>query len=35
MSKVELISKTIGLNSYKELDNNEIIAAIDLLIAGI
>jgi thymidylate synthase (FAD) len=28
MSKVELISKTIGLNSYKELDNNEIIAAI-------
>ena len=25
---VELISKTIGLNSYKELDNNEIIAAI-------
>ena len=26
--KVELISKTIGLNSYKELDNNEIIAAI-------
>lgn len=28
MSQVELISKTIGLNSYKELDNNEIIAAI-------
>ena len=28
MSKVELISKTVGLNSYKELDNNEIIAAI-------
>ena len=28
MSKVELISKTIGLNNYKELDNNEIIAAI-------
>ena len=28
MSKVELISKTIGLNSYKELDNNEVIAAI-------
>lgn len=28
MSKVELISKTIGLNSYKELDNNETIAAI-------
>lgn len=25
---VELISKTIGINSYKELDNNEIIAAI-------
>lgn len=25
---VELISKTIGLNSYKELDNNEVIAAI-------
>lgn len=25
---VELISKTIGVNSYKELDNNEIIAAI-------
>jgi len=25
---VELISKTIGLNSYKELDSNEIIAAI-------
>ena len=28
MSKVELISKTIGLNSYEKLDNNEIIAAI-------
>jgi thymidylate synthase (FAD) len=28
MSKVELISKTVGLNSYKELDNNEVIAAI-------
>ena len=28
MSKVELISKTIGLNSYAELDNNKIIAAI-------
>ena len=28
MSKVELISKTIGLNSQKELDNNEVIAAI-------
>lgn len=26
--KVELISKTIGLNSYGELDNNQIIAAI-------
>lgn len=26
--KVELISKTIGLNSYEKLDNNEIIAAI-------
>ena len=25
---VELISKTIGLNSYEKLDNNEIIAAI-------
>lgn len=25
---VELISKTIGLNSYKDLDNNKIIAAI-------
>ena len=28
MSKVELISKTIGLNSYEKLDNNEVIAAI-------
>ena len=28
MSKVELISKNIGLNSYEKLDNNEIIAAI-------
>ena len=28
MSKVELISKTVGLNSYEKLDNNEIIAAI-------
>ena len=28
MSKVEIISKTIGLNSYEKLDNNEIIAAI-------
>jgi thymidylate synthase (FAD) len=28
MSKVELISKTIGLNGYKELDYNEVIAAI-------
>jgi thymidylate synthase (FAD) len=28
MGKVELISKTIGLNSYENLDNNEIIAAI-------
>ena len=28
MSKVELISKTIGLNSYSELDLTEIIAAI-------
>lgn len=28
MSKVELISKTVGLNSYKELDHEEIIAAI-------
>jgi len=28
MSKVEIISKTIGLNSYKKLDNNEVIAAI-------
>jgi thymidylate synthase ThyX len=26
--KVELISKTVGLNSYAELDNNQIIAAI-------
>lgn len=26
--QVELISKTIGLNNYQELDNNEIIAAI-------
>ncbi len=28
MGKVELISKTIGVNSYKELNNEEIIAAI-------
>lgn len=28
MSKVELISKTIGLNSYEKLDNNEVIATI-------
>lgn len=28
MSKVELISKTAGLNSYAELDNNQIISAI-------
>ena len=28
MSKVEIISKTIGLNSYEKLDNNEVIAAI-------
>ena len=28
MSKVELISKTVGLNSYEKLDNNEVIAAI-------
>ncbi len=28
MNKVELISKTIGLNSYEKLDNNEVIAAI-------
>ena len=28
MSKVELISKTVGLNSYVELDSNEIISAI-------
>ena len=28
MSKIELISKTVGLNSYEKLDNNEIIAAI-------
>lgn len=28
MSKVELISKTIGLNSYGELDTNQIISAI-------
>jgi thymidylate synthase (FAD) len=28
MSKVELISKTIGLNSYEKLNNNEVIAAI-------
>ena len=28
MSKVELISKTIGLNSYEKLDNNAVIAAI-------
>lgn len=28
MSKIELISKTIGLNSYTELNNEEIIAAI-------
>jgi thymidylate synthase (FAD) len=28
MSKVELISKTIGKGKYSELDNNEIIAAI-------
>jgi len=26
--KVELISKTIGLNSYEKLDNNEVISAI-------
>lgn len=28
MSKVELISKTLGVNSYSKLDNNSIIAAI-------
>lgn len=28
MSKVELISKTVGVNGYVELDNNQIIAAI-------
>ena len=28
MSKGEVIAKTIGLNSYEKLDNNEIIAAI-------
>lgn len=28
MSKVELISKTVGLNSYAELDSNKIISAI-------
>lgn len=28
MSKIELISKTIGLNKYKDLSNEEIIAAI-------
>ena len=28
MSKVELISKTVGLNSYSDLNNEEIIAAI-------
>lgn len=28
MSKVDLISKTIGVGNYRELDNNQIIAAI-------
>jgi thymidylate synthase (FAD) len=28
MSKVDLISKTVGVGNYRELDNNQIIAAI-------
>jgi thymidylate synthase (FAD) len=28
MSKVELISRTVGVGNYRELDNNQIIAAI-------